>query len=126
MQTLRIRSLSAVDRVRLRGLPSHPVHAAALDTMHRYSEGRIIVARALDRDDIRGYLTYHSLNADTVMLDYLYSPWGGGCGSGLVHKFEAGHVGSKAVLMCTVNARPFYQRLGYEVDGHFFMLSKRL
>lgn len=125
-QTLRLRSLSGADRARLRGMPSHPVHAAALDTMHRYAEGRIILARAPRHDGVQGYLTYHELDPDTVMLDYLYSPWGGGCGTRLVRRFEEGHVGKKAVLMCTVPARPFYERLGFAEDGHFFMLTKRL
>lgn len=125
LQTLRIRALSGVDRARLRSMPQHPVHHAALATMHNYAEGRIILARAAD-DAIRAYLTFHDVDPRTVMLDYLYSPFGGGCGTRLVRRFEGCHVGKKAVLMSTIRAVPFYKRLGYDVDAHFYMLTKQL
>ena len=127
VQTLRLRNLSAVDRSRLRRMPVHPVHASAMDAMHAYAEGRIVVARDVS-DDIRGYLTYHDMHHtdNAVMLDYLYSPWGGGCGTRLMHRFESMNVGKTVLLMPTIRAVPFYERLGYRVDSRNFMLTKHL
>lgn len=127
IQTVRIRSLARADIARLNSLPLHPIHARALETLHRYQdEGRIMLARETATDALRGYLTYHRISDSRVMVDYLYSPWAGqGTATQLMDRFELAHAGMTAVLMTTVAALKFYQRRGYVVDESY-MFYKRL
>lgn len=133
--TLRLRALSRADATRLRRMPLHPVHTAAMRWMD-LSDGdwmrldcanrvRLMLAREVTTDAVRGYLAYHLLDPVTVMLDYLYSPHGGGTGTKLMDKFEAGQAGKTVLLMATAGALAFYTKRGYDADG-VYMLSKRL
>lgn len=132
IQTVRATGLCAADLSRLRALPAHPVHWAAMGALDRAAQWPterrpgfdVMLAREMTTDDLCGYLAYHRVNSRTVMLDYLYSPYRGrGTGTRLMDDFEACHPGLTAVLMTTASALAFYQRRGYCVNAAY-LLSK--
>lgn len=139
IQTVRAASLCPADISRLRALPAHPVHLAAMEALDRAAAAaarapprdpprapHMMLAREMAADELRGYLAYHRINSHTVMLDYLFSPYGGhGIGTLLMDRFEGAHGGLTAVLMTTASALGFYQRRGYTVNAAY-MLSKEL
>ncbi len=136
VSVVRIGCLTRADVARLRALPPHPVHAAALDSLPRYPQGRILLAGDPDietnkttqstKRGLRGYLTYHDVNPYVVQLDYLYSPYPGHrTATRLMDLFEGSNAGKTAVLMTTVAAMTFYQRRGYAINTAF-MFSKNL
>lgn len=131
IQPVRLRGLTRLDHSRLRALPMHPVHSAALDSIDRggfREQGRALLAR--DGDDLCGYLMYHALDSSathgSTMLDFLYSPYPRqGVATQLMDRFESAHQGATICLLPTVPAMGFYQQRGYRSNWDY-MLSKKI
>ena len=122
-----MRLVGARDMARLRALPQHPVHSAAVKAMaaprHHGDDDSVMMlySRGLEGLTLRAYLMYQHVHDHLVVIDGVYSPYRGrGHGSALLTALEKRvPTGTTVALVSHPDTTAFFEKRGYEVPVPF-------
>lgn len=125
--TKAMRLVNAGDLARLRALPAHPVHGAALKVMARpkAADSQDSIMLLYSRHDhaltLRAYLMYQMVHEHLVVVDGMYSPYRGrGNGTSLLAALEQRMPSNTTVaLVSHPDTTAFFEKRGYEVPLPF-------
>lgn len=123
-----LRLVGTPDLARLRALPQHPVHAAAVRAMANPQQRpcaedalMMLYSRGREGLDLRAYLMYQRVRDSLVVIDGMYSPYRGrGHATSLLAALERRVPnGTTLALVSQPDTTAFFERRGYEVPVPF-------